>query len=58
MSNSTVWTVNEKKLKKKCLKYLQAQKCVLWGEAFDIHDEEGLERAAKWLEDVIKETTR
>lgn len=42
----------------RCYEYLAKQKTVLWGEAFEIHDEKGRENAAKWLAMVFAELVR
>lgn len=38
---------------KMCMRYLEDQNCVLFGEAFDISDDDGLAECANWLTDII-----
>ena len=42
-------------LKDACREHLASKGCTLWGQAFNIHDEKGLERASEWLAQQMRD---
>lgn len=42
------------KLEETCQDYLADKNCTLWGRAFDVKDENGLEAAAQWLAEQVR----
>lgn len=38
-----------------CKAHLEQKNCTLWGQAFNIRDEKGLERASDWLAQQVRD---